>query len=345
LMLRLSKELINACERKNINPHDKEYLLLSLDVNGPLTPVNDASLTPYNKIPELMNQLKEKGAYLVLNSGWDVKTLRAFDEKYLNNTCAGYVGENGVTYEIKNHCIRAPTINKEKLINLFQEVLKYCSQHDTSLACQANLVNPSFYFGAEQIIQHHPCTKPTPSEEELAATLRKSGVQCEVTTRSLKLPNNATAMIGLLKTLTNEYALTHVKVKMNNKDILIKLSEYTSDIKLKLLEELGAHLKNKGLCHDFSINEDKCIDFFIHYSELDKGQGLQEFINEFSKLKGINKERVLILGVGDGSGDVKMKNTPNTIFYGLKGSKAEKEADLTVSSGEEFLRKASEVIT
>ena len=77
----LMAEVIESAKKKGIDLSNKKKICISLDVNGPLTTTDSASLELYPGIKEAIKELNGLGVYIIINSAWDIYTSKFLMKK------------------------------------------------------------------------------------------------------------------------------------------------------------------------------------------------------------------------------------------------------------------------
>ena len=94
-------ELLALAERAGLDLGGN--ILAGFDLNGPLTRTNDASLTAYPGVGELLRFLVDSGdIYPVIITGWDSVTVTACAQRMGLDT-AGIICERGMLYRYGGH--------------------------------------------------------------------------------------------------------------------------------------------------------------------------------------------------------------------------------------------------
>jgi len=90
------------------------------------------------------------------------------------------------------------------------------------------------------------------------------------------------------------------------------------------------------------VNDDYCIDYFISNNilnkDINKASALDTLIEDMCKRKSLDRENLLIMGIGDGEPDTCLKVLSDSIFFGIHGTKSEENCDMGTSGGLEFLQ-------
>lgn len=299
----------------------KKRIALSLDVNGPLTPTDDVTLKPFEGVADRLLKLKKAGVSIFLNSGWDVYTLQLIDRLYLGSVCDGFIGEHGRTYKLKGKevVIVSQAIREADKIKLFKKNVEVCAKEGIHFALQNNITNMAFYYDSEQKLKDYVGRKKTAS---------KSKISFELENLDWK---------SLLETVTYKYAMVSMKAKMEGNTLTFFFNPESKGMSIEDVENTAKKISLSPWRVN-NVHDDFCVEYVMAESNnVHKGTGLEEAMKDYFG----KTDDVIVFGIGDGAGDLNMKMTSelNVVFYGLKGTKAEKNADFTSDSGIEFLDK------
>jgi hydroxymethylpyrimidine pyrophosphatase-like HAD family hydrolase len=346
-MRNLVAETIETAKRKGIDLCNKKKICISLDVNGPLTATNSASLEPYPGIKEAIKELDKMGVYIIINSAWDICTSKVFNEKKLDGVADAIIGENGSVYCFRDTkpVITIGTDTREQVLDLFIKTLDVCSKIGYSFAAQGNLVNACYYYEFEKGLAENICRQGTsrPTTIEFYDTLKKNGIEARIIDNGVEIDYSRDKCKQLQRILSNEYKLVTIRPFIRNGKILIQLDKYRDRIiSLSDLNELA----KKVICdlnewNNYRVNNDFCIDYFLSKNflknDVTKATALNQLqIDLCDRLK-IENDNLLILGIGDGENDSCIGNIKNALFFGISGTKSEGKCDMKVSDGLEFL--------
>ncbi len=309
---------VENMEPNKMKIQKRTKVILSLDVNGPLTNVNEVSLQPFDGIAKRLSKLKEMGATIFLNSGWDPETLEEVDSLYLGNVCDGFIGEHGRVFKLKGGKIvsTVPKINEENALKLFKKNVEVCAKKGISFAIARNFTSISIYYNNEKM-------------------LRKFISRKETKMTDIIVKNNFEGYRALFNMMQKELIMTSLRPKIEGENLSLSVTENSSALQVEALKKLSEEIIVDGWKIN-KIHDDFCIEYAPEerVSETHKGNGLQRAVSSLTK----NKD-LLILAIGDSIGDLKMKDAGGlpVIFFGLKGTEAELTADFVAESGIEFL--------
>jgi hypothetical protein len=346
-MKNLAAETIESANRKGIDLSNKKRICISLDVNGPLAATDSAALEPYPGIKEAIKELDKMGVYIIINSAWDIYTSKVFNEKKLDGVADAIIGENGLVYCFKDTepVITIGADTREHVLDLFIKTLNVCSEIGYSFATQGNLVNASYYYEFEKGLAENICRQGTsrPTAIEFYNTLKKNGIEASINENGVEMDYSREKCRQLQRILSQEYKLVTIRPYIRKGKILIQLDEYKD--RIISLSDLNRMAK-KVICDldgwsNYRVNNDFCIDYFLSKNiikeDITKATALNALlINLYDQLN-IESDSFLILGIGDGENDSCIGNIKNALFFGISGTKSEKDCDMKVSGGLEFL--------
>lgn len=326
-------------EQKQINISDKTRIILSLDVNGPLTSIEGVALKPFDGIYNKLRQLKEKGVVILLNSGWDVKTLELVDKHYLGSISDGFIGEHGRTFRLKNgeYTSIAGELTDEKRLGLFRKNIEACSKMNINFAFQKNLTNMPFYYDSERQLREYIGRNEEINIQEVYKDFLLETQDVKIDGNRIILAENDDSFSVIFDVISKKYLMIGIEPKIENGKIILAFNPKDKNLELRELSPLAENVASSPWIVD-RINDDFCVEY-IHsdfQDDVHKGTGLKEAVK--SLLNG-NTEDVVIFGIGDSSGDLKMKEAGEltVVFSGLAGTSAENGADFVSESGFEFL--------
>ena len=350
-------ELRRIIREKCISLDRIKKVFASVDINGPLTSLSSAALVPYPGIVEHLHRVKQLGVELFINTGWDEHTVRLFDKKRLGGIIDGAVCERGNVFRYKKGKIKFTVgLDTRNLIaDLLWDVLEACSDLDLSFADQGNLVNACFYHENERDLTRHMCrdARPRPTAEQFAGRLRKFGLNPKVSNGTVSLGKLHCDREILRNTLAEEFKLVTVRPRVRESDILFQIDGYEDrDLTITELEALSRSVvsrhNGKGKW-EYRVNQDRSIDYALSKDvvgrEVTKAVGLHALVAEALSFAGVSESDALILAIGDGLDDATIRKLPHTIFFGMTGTKAEPQSDLSVPDSSTFLSILERVLT
>lgn len=352
-MISLLAEAFESAKKKGIDLSNKKKICISLDVNGPLTATDSAALEPYPGIKDALKELKELGTYIIINSAWDLDTLKIFDQKKLGSIADGFIAENGAVYALREgetFLIGDNDLEKHRL-DLFMKVMKTCSEKDISFASQGNQVNASYYHEFEKGLAENICRqgKPRPTEKEFFDKLKKNGIEARINDNGIEIGYSRDKCGQLLRILSQEYRLVTIRPYIRKDKVLIKLSDYKDrNISLSDLNEMARNVTSElnGWCN-YRVNDDFCIDYFLSKNilkrEVTKAIALNILLKHLCDQINVEYDSFLILGIGDGENDSCIRKIKNALFFAIDGTKSENDCDMKISGGLKFLNIAKSI--
>jgi hydroxymethylpyrimidine pyrophosphatase-like HAD family hydrolase len=353
-MRNLIADTIESAKRKGIDLSNKKKICISLDVNGPLTATDSAALEPYPGIKDAIKELDKLGVYIIINSAWDIYTSKIFNEKELGGAADAIIGENGSVYCFRDTepIITIGADTSEQVLDLFIKTLDVCSKVGYSFATQGNLVNACYYHEFEKGLAENICRQgiSRPTVWEFNDTLRKNDIEARIIDKGIEIDNSRENCRQLQRILSQDYRLVTIRPYIQKDKILIQLDEYKDRIiSLSDLNELA----KKIMCDlvgwsNYSVNNDFCIDYFLSKNilkkDISKATALDALLTDLCDSLNVESDNFFVMGIGDGENDSCIGNNKNTLFFAISGTKSEKNCDMKVSDGLEFLNLAKDII-
>ena len=347
-------EVINASERKGIDLKEIKKICVSLDINGPLTPTDSAALVPYPGIAEEIRDLNKLGAFIMINTGWDIYTCEIFDQKRLGGVVDGIIGENGYVYTIAGSepLLTVDIDTKKYVLDLFIKAVNACSAMGYSFADQGNLVNACYYHEFERGLTENISRegKHRPRVREFHDYLRKKGLNAKISGDSVEFDESEENYHVLQKVLSDEYKLLSVRPNISDSRISIQIEGYKDkNIYLSDLDILAKRvINNLDEWGSYKVNDDYCIDYFLSEKilskEINKATALELVVEKMCERTGSDRNDFLILGVGDGESDTCIGKIEKSLFFGLAGTEAEENCDVVVPDGLTFLQLTKKIV-
>jgi len=324
-------------------------ICVSVDINGPLTDPSSVTLVPYPLVVHGFNRIRELGAKIFINTGWDEYTVRLFDEKRLHGIVNGMVCEGGNVFRYGEGPLRftGGRNTRPLVLDLFNATFETCSEYDFSFADQGNLVNVCFYHENESGLVANICRegKTRPTAKEFAVQLKEHGLEPETYEGVVKFKDSEVAREKLHDLLASEYKLVTVRTRIRNDDVEIQIEGY-NDRRIGIIElrDLGNRVLARYPKMDewrLKVNPDLCIDYVptsqVFGREINKAVGLCALIDEMSELDQIDPSEVVTFAIGDGPDDAIIRELPNSLFAGLSGTKVENDCDFRVPDFKTFV--------
>lgn len=347
-------EVTNAAEKKGIDLKKIKKICVSLDINGPLTSTDSAALVPYPGIAEAIRDLNKIGAFIMINTGWDLYTCEIFDRKRLGGVVDGIIGENGYVYTLAGSepLLTIEIDTKKYVLELFKEALRACSAMGYSFADQGNLVNACYYHEFERGLTESISRegKHRPGVREFFDSLRKHDVDAKISGDSVEFDESGRNYTILQKVLTMEYKLLSVRPDISNGRVSIQIEGYKDkNIHLSELDILAKRvISDLGEWESYKVNDDFCIAYFLSKKilskEINKATALELVVEKMCERTGSDRNDFLILGVDDRESDTCIGKIKNSLFFGLVGTEAEKNCDVAVPDGLTFLQLTKEIV-
>ena len=347
-------EVADAAEKKGIDLKEIKKICVSLDINGPLTSTDSAALVPYPGIAEAIMDLNKLGAFIMINTGWDIYTCQIFDRKRLGGVVDGIIGENGYVYTIAGSepIFTLDMDTKKYVLKLFKEALRACSAMGYSFADQGNLVNACYYHEFERGLTENISRegKHRPGVREFFDSLRKQDVDAKISGDSVEFDESERNYTMLQKVLTVEYKLLSVRPNISDGKISIQIEGYKDkNIYLSDLDILAKRvISDLDEWESYKVNDDFCIDYFLSKKilskEINKATALELVVEKMCERTSSEKNDFLILGVGDGKSDTYVGKIENSLFFGLVGTEAEENCDVVVPDGRTFLQLTKKIV-
>jgi hypothetical protein len=346
-MRNLIAETLESAKEKGIDLGNKKTICISLDLNGPLTATDSAALEPYPGIIEAINELDNLGVYIIINSAWDIFTLSIFNQKRLGGVADGFIGENGAVYSLRDAepIIMVGTDTKGYALDLFINAINSCSIEGYSLAIQGNLVNACYYHEFETGLSQNICRQgvPRPTAQEFYEALRKKGLSVKTYDDGVEIAESRENYRQLQEFLSQDYKLVTIRPNISKGCISIQLDGYID--RIICLSDLDALAKkvigNLGGWSNYKVNDDFCIDYFLSKNilknDISKATALDALLTDLCNQLNIERDNLFIMGIGDGENDSCIGNNKNTMFFAISGTKSERNCDMKVSDGLEFL--------
>ncbi len=118
-----------------------DNLMISMDVQGPLTRLVDAGFFPWwgvaTSLHFLESRIKEH-IPIAINSGWDLSTLMNFRDKRLGNSSINLIGEDGAVYLKNNKINEVNPISKDVYLKMLRNVVENAAEENLKIAFQGN---------------------------------------------------------------------------------------------------------------------------------------------------------------------------------------------------------------
>ena len=338
-----------SLEKKGIDLRRARRICASVDINGPLANPSSVTLVPYPMVVNCLRRIKELGAEIFINTGWDEYTVRLFDEKRLNGIINGMVCEGGNVFRYGEGPLRftGGRNTRPLVLDLFNATFETCSESDFSFADQGNLVNACFYHENESGLVANICRegKTRPSAKEFAERLKEHGLQPKVYGGVVRFENSQVAREKLHDVLASECKLLTVRTRTRNDKVEVQIEGYNDrSIGIMELQDLGNRVLARYPRMDewrLKVNPDLCFDyvptFRVFDREINKAIGLHALIDEMSELDQIDPSEIVVFAIGDGLDDATIRQLPNALFAGLNETKAERDCDFRVSDFSAFV--------
>ncbi len=116
-------------------------LMISMDVQGPLTRLIDAGFFPWWGVATSLHFLESRVQEYIpiaINSGWDLSTLINFRDKRLGDNSINLIGEDGAVYLKDNKVNEVNPIAEDIYYGMIRNVIENAAEENLKIAFQGN---------------------------------------------------------------------------------------------------------------------------------------------------------------------------------------------------------------
>ena len=316
-------------------------IFVGYDINGPLVSTKEASMVPYQGIPQSMRFLSLfPKVELSLVTGWDNTTAKLFASKFIGLPDINIVSEKGMIFEYKNKLNHLYPHNEAEIKDFANSVFDIASRNELQIAIQPNISSgcQCVYFEGftKARLNKHPLFEDIiPDMTTLCNQLNRRRIKFLPNIDHITINSSPVHLFNMLK---NDLPLFPIRI-LGSSELSSSIIKVLVDPKDKAdYDEIDFKKTVKSvskLCdRSFDLNNDFSADFFTKFA-IKSGFSKDLAIKALGKT--VFNDSFLILNIGDKKDDRVVGD--KCLFFPQEGSEAidvKYKTVLPVKDGNEY---------